>query len=210
MVKKSPKGTQARSETLTVRMTPKTKFGLELLAIKQKRTLSSVIEWIVDLALRLEETEHLDCHISTEEGKYKPGRLYDMMEWLWDTEEVMQLVKKGLHCRSLLNFEEETVWKIIWNDARFWRVWSEDGEQVLPKSIHTLDKLFLLGNWNVIQKILEGKVDDLEAAKSFSEDFPYREELIFYTELHKRAQEQAPPPSKKRARKQVESVEHGA
>ena len=39
------KKSKERTAGLTIRMSPKTKFSLELLARKQKRTLTDVVEW---------------------------------------------------------------------------------------------------------------------------------------------------------------------
>ncbi|MBY0404184.1 MAG: hypothetical protein K2X66_09815, partial [Cyanobacteria bacterium] len=52
MAKKASKGSQTKAEALTLRVNPKIKYGLELLARKQHRTLSSVMEWAIDKALK--------------------------------------------------------------------------------------------------------------------------------------------------------------
>jgi hypothetical protein len=51
MTRKSKKGESRKTESLTVRLSPRVKFGLELLARKQHRTLAGVVEWAIDMGM---------------------------------------------------------------------------------------------------------------------------------------------------------------
>jgi hypothetical protein len=92
-------GKLARSETVTVRLDPKLRYLAELGARKQRRTLSSFIEWAVDQAL----------------GEVRLGEWTIAFEAdeLWDVEEADRFVQLALHHRDLLTFEEQQLWKAL-------------------------------------------------------------------------------------------------
>ena len=104
MAKKAPPNTQTKVETLTIRVSPKMKFGLELLARKQHRNLTSVADWALYKALK-DPVEGLS------EG---------LLEEVWDPYEPDRLVKLALKCPELLTYEEELIWRIIQNDSFYW------------------------------------------------------------------------------------------
>jgi hypothetical protein len=92
-----------KTEVVTLRLDPKTKFGLELLSRKQYRSLSSVVEWAINYALQngTEGIEDLDN--------------------IWDVEEADRLVKLAILQPNLLSYEEQLVWKIIKEHGYFWK-----------------------------------------------------------------------------------------
>ena len=49
--KKGGGGKLARTQVVTVRLDPKLRFAAELVARKQRRTLSSMIEWTIEAAI---------------------------------------------------------------------------------------------------------------------------------------------------------------
>lgn len=89
-MKKAKKGEAVMTETLTVRLTPRLKYGLELLARKQHRTLAGVVAWAVEQAVNSPDGIDLD-------------KLYHPIQ-----EERIRLLEK--HAVSLLHFEE---WQLI-------------------------------------------------------------------------------------------------
>ncbi|MSP44079.1 MAG: hypothetical protein EXR08_12105 [Alphaproteobacteria bacterium] len=99
--KKQP--SNIKTEVVTLRLDPKTKFGLELLARKQYRTLSSVVEWAINNALQHEY-----------EG-------FPELDDLWDVKEADRLVKLAVTRPNLLNYEEQLIWKVISEHGYFWK-----------------------------------------------------------------------------------------
>lgn len=119
--KKAPKGMQAKVESITVRLQPKLKYGLELLARKQHRTLSSVIEWAIDKALRQPEDGLWFTYLIPGDDEREPFEEERfLLEQVWDPEEADRLVKLAIFYPSLLSYEEEMVWKLICSESIFW------------------------------------------------------------------------------------------
>jgi len=99
-------GKLSRSETVTVRLDPKLRYLATLAARKQRRTLSSFIEWAVEEALkRVQIVEAPD-----------PKTVIDEGENLWDVDEPDRFVKLAQHFPELLTFEEQSLWKSIRED----------------------------------------------------------------------------------------------
>jgi hypothetical protein len=101
-------GKLSRSEVVTVRLDPKTRYLAELAARRQRRTLSSYIEWAV--------AESLDMFVD-----WEPSRIGDdgqlEAERFWDVDDCDRLVKLALYDKSLLNFREQVLWKRIQEQA---------------------------------------------------------------------------------------------
>ena len=83
MAKAGPK--LNRSETVVVRLDPRLRYLAELAARRQRRTLSSYIEWCVDLSLgnvslagerTVDEMQHELWDIDKDKRFYKLARLY--------------------------------------------------------------------------------------------------------------------------------------
>lgn len=120
----------AKVETLTIRVSPKIKYGLELLARKQHRTLSSVADWALSKALK-EPGEGL------EDG---------LLEEVWDPLEPDRLVKLALKCPELLTYEEQLLWKVIKDNSYFW---------LSPTEVHLG---FVKMKWSLIKAALVDNV----------------------------------------------------
>lgn len=106
-------GNLTRSEVVTVRFDPKLKFGAELAARKQRRTISSFIEWAVEQALQEIVLGHLGEN---------PVKALWSMNHTWDVEEADRFANLAFHLPALLNFQEESLWKIIREHPYFWRL----------------------------------------------------------------------------------------
>ena len=80
----------SRSETVTVRLSPRTRYLAELAARRQRRSLSSLVEWAVNGMV--DET------------------LGDLAD-LWDVDPEVRFLKLAQRHPELLTFEEECRWK---------------------------------------------------------------------------------------------------
>lgn len=103
-------GKLARSETVTVRLDPKLRYLAELAARKQRRTLSSYVEWAIEDSL-------------SRTNLYAIGdtSLADEASMLWDVDEADRFAKLALRHPDLLTHEEQVRWKLIRENGYVWR-----------------------------------------------------------------------------------------
>ncbi len=105
-------GRLTRTETVTVRLDPKLRYLAELGARKQRRTLSSYIEWAIEGSLEAVMIKSMldrEYSIADESGN------------LWDVGEADRFVKLALKYPDLLTHEEQIMWKEIRENGFFWR-----------------------------------------------------------------------------------------
>ena len=109
--KKSGGGKLSRSETVTVRLDPKLRYLAELAARKQRRTLSSFIEWAIEDALsHVHIDEDSNGYISVAADAAK----------LWDVDESDRFAKLAIRYSDLLTHEEQVLWKYIKECGLMW------------------------------------------------------------------------------------------
>ncbi len=104
-------GKLARSETVTVRLDPKLRYFAELAARKQRRTLSSFIEWAIEQSLN-------EVHFSDF------GQSYSMaseLSELWDVDEADRFAKLALSHPDMLLHDEQVLWKLIRENRYVWK-----------------------------------------------------------------------------------------
>ncbi len=105
MGRKANTAGQVKAESITVRLDPKIRYGLELLARKQRRTLSSVVEWALQQAIYWPEGGLI------EQGN--DGKPVDLLTALWDVEEADRLYLMASIRPNWMSFEEERLVKLI-------------------------------------------------------------------------------------------------
>jgi len=101
-------GKLSRTETVTVRLDPKLRYLAELAARRQRRTVSSFVEWAIEEILKT---------IQLPEGK----TLASMAEALWDVDEPDRFVKLALLYPEMLTHDEQVLWKLIAENGYVWR-----------------------------------------------------------------------------------------
>lgn len=146
--KKGAGGNLSRSQIVTVRLDPKLKFAAELAARKQRRTISSFIEWAIELAIRQVDVAPSEEHVTTVD---------EAVMNVWDVEEPDRMVKLAAYYPQLLSYEEEKIWKIIREYQPFW-----DGSGIkLGADVINID--LLRCNWETLQNIVAGEatINDL-------------------------------------------------
>ena len=105
-------GKLSRSETVTVRLDPKRRYLGELAARKQRRTLSSFIEWAIEQSLE---------EVSIQDGKKNErSNLSLMSNSLWDVDLAQRFLKLAVRCPELLNYKEQRIWKLIDEWGALW------------------------------------------------------------------------------------------
>jgi hypothetical protein len=104
------KASGPRTEVFAMRLDPKLKYLAEIAARKQRRSLANFIEWSLEKALdsvKLVESEELN-------GQFNLSVL-DEANKLWDLEPSDRLIKLAENYPDLLNYEEQIIWKAIFN-----------------------------------------------------------------------------------------------
>lgn len=99
-----------RSETITVRVEPKIRYLAEIAGRKQRRTLSSFIEWAVEESLGL---VILDDRIDQEDGHMFPASVADLTDEVWHVDDAERFARLAINFPGLLTSEEEERWQFI-------------------------------------------------------------------------------------------------
>lgn len=94
-----------RSETVTIRLEPRLKYLADIAAQKQRRSLSSFIEWAVEDSLSRVGLSDGGITIQDIESDYEKR--------LWDVDDSERFMRKAIHCPELLNNDDQKVWKMI-------------------------------------------------------------------------------------------------
>jgi hypothetical protein len=141
----------SRSETVTVRLDSKLRYLAELAARKQRRTLSSFIEWSIEETLKqvrfVETTDFGNPSIADEASQ------------LWDVDEPDRFAKLALRHPDMLTHDEQVLWKLVRDNGLFWR-----GRYVSGKwtwKIGEDDLIFerLRQHWDVFNAVARGDAD---------------------------------------------------
>jgi hypothetical protein len=109
-------GKLSRSETVTVRLDPKLRYLAELAARKQRRTLSSFVEWAIEENLK---NIHLD------DGGDRSKSIAIQAAELWDVDEPDRFAKLAVRYPQMLAHDEQVLWKLITENGYFWRKYSD-------------------------------------------------------------------------------------
>lgn len=156
MVPKLTDQVAVRSQVVTVRLDPKLKYLAELAARKQRRTLSSYIEWAVEQSLRLVPLKE----IGTGDDRYEETvSLAEVNHNLWDVDESDRLANLAFAYSDLLTHREQVLWKIIRETGYFWlgkpgpqkSTWLFD---VRPENLRRDE---LKRHWRTLNDVADGK-----------------------------------------------------
>lgn len=114
--KKGSGGKLNRSEIIQTRLSPKSRYAAELMARIQKRTLSSLIEQLVE-----EAAKHTKVDITPPyESESKRVTMSDAVNAIWDNKEHVRFVALAINMPDLLTADEECIWSLIAATSYFW------------------------------------------------------------------------------------------
>jgi hypothetical protein len=141
-----------KSEVVTVRLDPKLKYVAELAARRQRRTLSSYIEWAIEDSLSR-------VHPAYEvRGETEPT-FADKASSLWDVDEADRFAKLALNYPDLLDHEEQRIWKLVRECGRLrrgdYRTRLENWTWKVSEE--TLDWKKLREHWETFREVARGK-----------------------------------------------------
>jgi hypothetical protein len=129
------------------------RYFTELAARKQRRTVSSFIEWAIDQALYL-----VDWPIDDEIGP--PAKLMDAAPRLWDPDEADRFARLALYYPDILTYDEQVLWKLIEECEALWLVDLEKRKGYRASSVE--DWLLypaLRKHWEALKKVANGDAD---------------------------------------------------
>lgn len=142
----------SRSETVTVRLDPKLRYLAELAARKQRRTLSSFIEWAVEDSLSR-------VIIQDGGGAFDGVNIADEAAYLWDVDEADRFAKLALRYPYLLTHDEQILWKLIQENGYLWRgkYAGSDNEWIWVVGEGGLNFGRLREHWDKFKAVAEGR-----------------------------------------------------
>ncbi|WP_147403639.1 hypothetical protein [Alicycliphilus denitrificans] len=105
-------GKLSRSEITTVRLDPKLRYLAELAARKQRRTLSSFIEWAIEDTLG---------RVALREGPDWLESVGAQAQDLWDVDPADRLAKLAFRYPELLTHDEQVLWKLVRENGALWK-----------------------------------------------------------------------------------------
>ena len=164
-MRKGGGGKLSRSETVTVRLDPKLRYLAELAARKQRRTLSSYIEWAIEKSLSevVLQTVYSGEDLEDEERT----TLADEAGTLWDVDPAERLGRLAMTHPSLLTHEEQVLWKHIEDSGLLKQGWipqSRDGVYTVPgrpnwKWLRSTGFSILRDHWETFCNVATGRLD---------------------------------------------------
>jgi hypothetical protein len=122
-----------KTATVTIRLSPKHRFALDLLARTKRQTVSSVIEELI----RDRVGEALTAIDPKPQGRPEKfakallgaGELGDLLLHVWDPREPDRFVNLAMAAPGLLTEEEEFLWRLI-QESPLWRKGEPDRERL--------------------------------------------------------------------------------
>ena len=151
--KKSRGGSKlAKSEVTTIRLDPKLRYLAELAARKQRRSLSSFIEWAIEDAL---------LRFPLKEGDDRQRTVMGEAENLWDVDAADRFVKLALNFPELLTHDEQLIWKLVKECGYLWRGGYSKSDKEWTWTVREESFLFdrLREHWAAFQDVAAGEAE---------------------------------------------------
>lgn len=174
-----------KSEVITIRLDPRLKYLAELAARRQRRPLSSYVEWAIEESLRHVRPSYDNTPIDQE------TTFADAASSLWDVDEADRFANLALRYPELLTHGEQVVWKLIQECGFLWRgqyggpdnkwQWNVREDSLLKERLRQVWQTFLkvasgelsasqLPNWEKI-KAVSGKAQT--SKPDLDDDIPF-------------------------------------
>lgn len=136
-----------RSEIVTVRLDPKLKYGMELAARRQRRTVSGYIEWAVARSL---------SEVAEASGGDQKRSIRDVLDAVWSPLPHFRFLKLAEMYPQLMSIEEEIIWNEIQRNDVFW--FEEDLGPDGGK-FKAIDRDLVSEFWDQLQEVADGERD---------------------------------------------------
>lgn len=144
-----------KSEVITIRLDPRLKYLAELAARRQRRPLSSYVEWAIEQSLSQVHPSYDNSDLY--EGQ--PATFADVASYLWDVDESDRFACLAFQYPELLTHEEQVVWKLIKGCGYLWRGKYEGIDQEWTWKIQesSLMKQRLRETWSKFLSVASGE-----------------------------------------------------
>ena len=109
-----PRSANPKSVLLALRVTPRTRFGLDLFARRSGRTVSQVVAQAIDEAIG-SEAEGL---VLVPRGERAPVNVLDRV---WSPHEHERVVRLGMWFPQLLGDRQRYLWQLIQESPAYWK-----------------------------------------------------------------------------------------
>jgi hypothetical protein len=150
-------GRLSRSETVTVRLDPKLRYLAELAARKQRRTLSSFIEWVIEESLN-------SINLENAEGS---RNIASQSAELWDVDEPDRFAKLAIRYPEMLTHDEQVLWKLVRDNNA---MWYRDDNENWSREESLLNFERLRQHWSNFKKVAQGDLPK-STLPGFDDDF---------------------------------------
>jgi hypothetical protein len=143
-----------KSEVITIRLDPRLKYLAELAARRQRRPLSSYVEWAIEASLS-------QVRPSYDNGPEEHQETFaDVASALWDVDEADRFSKLALKYPELLTHEEQVIWKLIRECGYVWKgkYAGDGGEWTWTVRHESLIAERLRESWQTFVKIAQGEL----------------------------------------------------
>ena len=138
-------GRLSRTETVTVRLDPKLRYLAELAARKQRRTVSSFVEWAIEESLK---------HTYLGDGAdFGSKSIASQSAELWDVDEPDRFAKLALRYPEMLTHDEQVLWKLVRDNTAMWYR-DDNGYWSLEESLLNFERL--RQHWSNFKKVAQG------------------------------------------------------
>jgi hypothetical protein len=120
-----------RTDSLTIRMSPRTKYIAQLAAVQNGMTLSTLIDESLQKAIGQTRITHAG-EVTT---------LSKIADRLWAEHEADRLVLLADNFAFLLSPQQEDLWETIQGTQKYWRVPLSEGESNVSQSTFNFEAL---------------------------------------------------------------------
>ena len=116
-----------RTNVITLRVTPKMRFGLELLAQEHGQTLTEVVIWAVN---ELFSTEQIGLF------RYPAGQAHPVraLDHVWSPLEYERVVRLGIAFPELMSDRQKYLWGRVRETRKYWKA-GADRERPTPDDV---------------------------------------------------------------------------
>lgn len=120
MAKRANADGPVKGATLNLRIRPKIKYGLELLARRQHRSVAAAVETMAQKAVYAEFNEIPEDIYIPESISHKVDQLFDL---LWAPTEAGRLARLHEYAPDLMTYDDDRRWEVICGIKLFWGVY---------------------------------------------------------------------------------------
>ena len=108
---------ERKGVSITIRVTPRTKFVIDLLTRTQNRSVTAFFEDLVEQAEQ-REFGYDDAGIAADgtSGIIRKS----LIDVLWDVDDLCRLVNLASIAPRFMNYEEQVLWRVIRDEPRLW------------------------------------------------------------------------------------------